>query len=156
MRTCIYRHLLIAARLHLIVCRHSQLALVVVPVSWLAGRSHVARSLWPIPVDGGRRRADVIDDVTRSTSRSNSDGGVSLFSGLDRGRHIIIISISSSSRTDYHTQLSTSQLVCCYRQDLPEGQLNRYCFYSRADFRVFRPAGATRCTDQGEIWHGGA
>ena len=35
-------------------------------------------------------------------------------------------------------------------------QLCRYCFYSRADFWVFRPAGATRCTDQGEIWHGGA
>jgi len=43
-----------------------------------------------------------------------------------------------------------------YRQDLPEGQLCRYCFYSRVDFRVFRPAGATCCTDQGEIWHGGA
>jgi len=33
-----------------------------------------------------------------------------------------------------------------YRQDLPEGQLCRYCFYSRADFRVFRPAGATHCS----------
>jgi len=22
-----------------------------------------------------------------------------------------------------------------------------------ADFEVFRPAGATRCTDRGEIWH---
>ena len=32
----------------------------------------------------------------------------------------------------------------------------RYCFYSRADFWVFRPAGATRCNDQGEIWHAGA
>jgi len=30
-------------------------------------------------------------------------------------------------------------------------QLCRYCFYW-----VFRPAGATRCTDEGEIWHGGA
>ena len=35
------------------------------------------------------------------------------------------------------------------RQDLPEGQLFRYFVYSRADFGVFRPAGATRCTDQG-------
>ena len=34
-------------------------------------------------------------------------------------------------------------------------QLCRYCFYSRADFGFFRPTGATRCTDQGEIWHGG-
>ena len=35
-----------------------------------------------------------------------------------------------------------------YRQDLPEGQLCRYFVYSRVDFGVFRPAGATRCTDQ--------
>ena len=35
-------------------------------------------------------------------------------------------------------------------------QLCRYCFYSRADFEVFRPAGATRCTDQGQDWQGGA
>jgi len=27
--------------------------------------------------------------------------------------------------------------------------------YSEADFEVFRPAGATRCTDGGENWHGG-
>jgi len=31
----------------------------------------------------------------------------------------------------------------------------RYISYSEADFVVFRPAGATRCTDGGEIWHGG-
>jgi len=30
-------------------------------------------------------------------------------------------------------------------------QLCRYFVYSRADFGVFRPAGATRCTDQGQI-----
>ena len=35
-------------------------------------------------------------------------------------------------------------------------QLCRYFVYSRADFEVFRPAGATRCTDQGQIWQGGA
>jgi len=40
-------------------------------------------------------------------------------------------------------------MTILYRQDLPEGQLCRYFVYSRADFRVFRPAGATRCTDQG-------
>ena len=32
--------------------------------------------------------------------------------------------------------------------------LCRYCFYSRADFGGFHPAGAIRCTDQGEIWQG--
>jgi len=30
----------------------------------------------------------------------------------------------------------------------------RYLIYSEADFEVFRPAGATRCTDGGEIWQG--
>jgi len=31
----------------------------------------------------------------------------------------------------------------------------RYLIYSEADFEVFRPAGATRCTDGGEIWRRG-
>ena len=30
----------------------------------------------------------------------------------------------------------------------------RYCFYSQAKNQVFRPAGATRCTDSGQILHG--
>ena len=30
-----------------------------------------------------------------------------------------------------------------------------YLIYSEADFEVFRPAGATRCTDGDEIWRGG-
>ena len=34
-------------------------------------------------------------------------------------------------------------------------QICRYLVYSEADFEAFRPAGATRCTDGGEIWHGG-
>jgi len=48
-----------------------------------------------------------------------------------------------------------SSLFIYYRQDLPGGQLCRYFVYSRADFGVFRPSGATRCTDQGQIWQGG-
>ena len=31
----------------------------------------------------------------------------------------------------------------------------QYLVCSEADFDVFRPAGATRCTDGGDIWHGG-
>jgi len=31
----------------------------------------------------------------------------------------------------------------------------QYLIYSEADFEVFRPAGATCCTDGGEIWHEG-
>jgi len=34
-------------------------------------------------------------------------------------------------------------------------QACRYLIYSEAYFEVFRPAGATRCTNGGEIWHGG-
>ena len=30
-----------------------------------------------------------------------------------------------------------------------------YLIYSEVDFEDFRPAGATRCTNGGEIWHGG-
>ena len=37
---------------------------------------------------------------------------------------------------------------------LRAAQTCRYLVYSEADFEVFRPAGATRCTDWGEIWHG--
>jgi len=38
---------------------------------------------------------------------------------------------------------------------LRAAQICRYLVYSEADFEVFRPAGATRCTDGGEIWQGG-
>jgi len=31
----------------------------------------------------------------------------------------------------------------------------RYLVYSEADFEVSRPAGATRCTDGGDIWRVG-
>ena len=37
---------------------------------------------------------------------------------------------------------------------LRAAQICRYLVYSEADFEVFRPAGATRCTDGGEISHG--
>jgi len=37
---------------------------------------------------------------------------------------------------------------------LRAAQACRYLINSEADFEVFRHAGATRCTDGGEIWHG--
>jgi len=37
---------------------------------------------------------------------------------------------------------------------LREAQPCRYCFYSVSQKWVFPPAGATRCPDKGEIWHG--
>ena len=48
----------------------------------------------------------------------------------------------------------------CYRQPARSAvrvaQPFRYCFYSLAQKWVFRPAGATRCPDKRESWHGGA
>jgi len=44
-----------------------------------------------------------------------------------------------------------------YRQHCTKRNVRtrRYLIYSEADFEDFRPTGATRCTDGGEIWHGG-
>ena len=42
-----------------------------------------------------------------------------------------------------------------YRQLCARSATRRHLSYSEADFEVSRPAGATRCTDGGEIWHGG-
>ena len=54
---------------------------------------------------------------------------------------------------------SISCLYCIYVLYLPAAlravQACRYLIYSEADFEVFRPAGATRFTEVGEIWHGG-
>jgi len=43
-----------------------------------------------------------------------------------------------------------------YRYSSTARSATRRCLsYSEAHFEVFRPAGATCCTDGGEIWHGG-
>ena len=45
----------------------------------------------------------------------------------------------------------------CYRQDLPQGRSSAgIVFTHEPNLGGFRPAGATRCTDRGEIWQGGA
>ena len=41
-------------------------------------------------------------------------------------------------------------IVGDYRQDCHVAANCRYCFYSQAKNQVFRPAGATRCTDSGQ------
>ena len=48
---------------------------------------------------------------------------------------------------------SYSLLFSCYRQDLPQAALPVFRLLT-GRFGVFRPAGATRCTDQGQIWQG--
>jgi len=45
--------------------------------------------------------------------------------------------------------------MCLLPAALRAVQACRYLVYSEADFEVFHRAGATRCTDGGEIWHGG-
>jgi len=42
-----------------------------------------------------------------------------------------------------------------WQQALRAAQSAGYLSYSEADFEIFRPAGATRGTDEGEIWHEG-
>jgi len=44
----------------------------------------------------------------------------------------------------------------CYRQEARSANLPALFFTHMPIFWVFRPAGATRYTDQGEIWQGGA
>ena len=79
-----------------------------------------------------------------------------------------VIKMELSRKTVYGPVLKTSQLSAhaqnhasperCRKSlqaALRAAQICRYLVYSEADFEVFRPAGATRCTDGGEIWHGG-
>ena len=79
-----------------------------------------------------------------------------------------VIKMALSGKSVYGPVLKTTQLSAHaqnhdsperYHKSLPaalrEAQTCRYLVYSEANFEVFRPAGATRCTDGGEIWHGG-
>ena len=83
------------------------------------------------------------------------------------GVYIIIIIIRPHRSTTYVDAayscrpssvvcLSVCLLVCHTSEPCKNGcsaaQCCRYLIYSEADFEVFRPTGATRCT---EIWHGG-
>jgi len=45
---------------------------------------------------------------------------------------------------------TNDSLVTYYRQDCRVAANCRYCFYSQAKNQVFRPTGATRCTDSGQ------
>ena len=67
--------------------------------------------------------------------------------------HDVTFMLQARKRTHYHhKQMKASKLLPAA---LRAAQTCRYFVYSEADFEVFRPAGATRCTDGGEIWHGG-
>jgi len=63
----------------------------------------------------------------------------------------------SVAETTHHTSVhQTVQLMYHYRQHCVQWNAPVFILnYSEADFEVFCPTGATRCTDGGEIWHGG-
>jgi len=53
------------------------------------------------------------------------------------------------------TKISTQVESTVPHGSIARSASRRYLIYSEADFEVFRPAVATRCTDGGEIWRGG-
>ena len=68
----------------------------------------------------------------------------------------VMIGISRSSSLDTLARPPTlSSSLRSLPAALRAAQTCRYFVYSEANFEVFRPAGATRCTDGGEIWQGG-
>jgi len=86
------------------------------------------------------------------------------------------ITVPSLVRSDFIRRRGGRECLSFLPAALRAAQICRYLVYSEADFEVFRPAGATRCTDGGqnlarrrgpkvpslrspppcsEIWHGG-
>ena len=54
-----------------------------------------------------------------------------------------------------YTVFQTSDSLLVFTGSIARSASRRYLTYSEADFEVFLPARAKRCTDGGEIWHGG-
>ena len=50
--------------------------------------------------------------------------------------------------------LKTLYCIVIITGSIARSASRRYLVYSEADYEVVRPAGATRCIDAGEIWHG--
>ena len=72
----------------------------------------------------------------------------------------LLRSIKHNSKAHWMPHRNAPQRIQCKHCHLITGSIarsatRRYLNYSEADFEVFRPVGATRCTDGGEIWHGG-
>jgi len=51
--------------------------------------------------------------------------------------------------------ITGAALIWLFTGSIARSASRRYLVYSEADFEVFRPAGATGCTNGGEIWHRG-
>jgi len=91
-------------------------------------------------------------------TRLSSSGRQPNFAALNRGRHLY--SAGRPSRwalahiSTFENHISVTRLYVI-TGSIARSATRRYLSYSEADFEVFRPAGATRCTDRGEIWRGG-
>jgi len=70
-------------------------------------------------------------------------------------RALILLQFLGLHYRHYRCWCAVKKLLTHLPAALRTAQTCRYLIYSEADFEVFRPAGATRCTDAGEIWHGG-
>ena len=70
-------------------------------------------------------------------------------------REVVHLRVHKGWRMERFDKCQDINGVHDYRQHCAKRNHCRYLIYSEAGFEVFRPAGATRCTDGGEIWHGG-
>jgi len=86
-------------------------------------------------------------------TRLSSSGRQPNFAALNRGRHLYSAGRPSRWALAHISTFENHSSVT--RLSVITGSIARYLSYSEADFEVFRPAGATRCTDRGEIWRGG-
>ena len=87
---------------------------------------------------------------TRITSYRRSEGG-----GSPDGRTAVFIPITINILCSLTSVKHYLHIDLYYRQHCAQRKPRRYLIYSEANFEGFRPAGATRCTDGGKIWHGG-
>ena len=58
---------------------------------------------------------------------------------------------SPTHHLDHHPVFISIFLVT-FTVSIARSAIRQYLVYSEADFEVFRPAGATRCADVGEMW----
>jgi len=76
-----------------------------------------------------------------------------LYNRLHIGKHNA--TLLKCQHSGFTLMLTFQPAAIIFTSSIARSATCRYLSYSDADFEVFRPAVATRCTDWGEIWHGG-
>jgi len=71
---------------------------------------------------------------------------------IQAGSRILQVHLKQGSLVNQRLCVPSDE-QCFLPAALRAAQICQYLVYSEADFEVFRPAGATRCIDGGEIWH---